>query len=80
MKAEIHPTYFPNAKVSCSCGSAFEVGSTRPDISVEICGDCHPFFTGLEKIVDTAGRVEKFKVRQSKAAATQAKPKKKKAA
>jgi len=66
MKAEIHPQYYTAAKVTCSCGNAFTVGSTMPEINVEICGDCHPFFTGQEKIIDTAGRVEKFKTRQAK--------------
>ncbi|MDP3956316.1 MAG: 50S ribosomal protein L31 [bacterium] len=73
MKADIHPTYYKEAKVTCSCGSTFTVGSTMPVISVEICGNCHPFYTGQEKIIDTAGRVEKFKVR---AAAKKEAPKK----
>lgn len=67
MKAEIHPTYFPKAKVTCACGNSFEVGSTKEKIEVEICGACHPFYTGNEKIIDTAGRVEKFKARMAKA-------------
>ncbi len=61
MKDKIHPTYHINAKASCVCGSKFAVGSTMPEIKVEICSDCHPFFTGGEKIIDTAGRVERFK-------------------
>lgn len=68
MKKEIHPTYFDEAKVSCACGNKFLVGSTMKEINVEICAMCHPFFSGNEKIVDSAGRVEKFKAR--KAAAT----------
>jgi large subunit ribosomal protein L31 len=68
MKAETHPTYFPQAKVTCVCGNAFTVGSTKEKLSVEICSACHPFYTGNEKILDAAGRVEKFKAR--KAAAT----------
>jgi large subunit ribosomal protein L31 len=67
MKKEIHPTYFPNAKVVCSCGNAFTVGATQAEIHVEICAKCHPFYTGEEKLIDTAGRVEKFKSRRAKA-------------
>jgi large subunit ribosomal protein L31 len=63
MKADIHPTYFPGAKVTCACGNAFTVGSTKENIHVEICSACHPFFTGTEKSLDVAGRVEKFKSR-----------------
>jgi large subunit ribosomal protein L31 len=69
MKKETHPTYFPNASVVCSCGNAFTVGATREKIKVEICAKCHPFYTGEEKLIDTAGRVEKFKARRSKATA-----------
>ncbi len=68
MKAEIHPKYFDKAKASCACGAQFTVGSTMETIEVEICSQCHPLFTGMEKVVDTAGRVEKFRAR--KAAAT----------
>lgn len=67
MKEGIHPAYFPNATVKCACGTTFTVGSTKEHIEVEICSACHPFFTGTEKIIDTAGRVEKFKTRQAKA-------------
>lgn len=66
MKADIHPTYHPAAKVSCSCGASFSVGSTKPKIEVEICSRCHPFYVGGSKIVDTAGRVEKFRQRLAK--------------
>ncbi len=72
MKKEIHPTFYTDAKAKCACGAQFLVGSTQKDISVEICSACHPFFTGNTKLLDTAGRVEKFKAR--KLAAT---PKKK---
>ena len=65
MKKDIHPTYHKDSKVTCSCGAAFTVGSTLPAISIEICSKCHPFFTGDEKIIDTAGRVERFKKRQA---------------
>jgi len=63
MQKEIHPTYYPEAKVTCSCGAVFTVGSTKPEIHIEICRNCHPFYTGGGKIIDTAGRVEKFKAR-----------------
>ncbi|TSD01974.1 MAG: large subunit ribosomal protein L31 [Parcubacteria group bacterium Athens0714_26] len=76
MKPDIHPEYFPKAKVRCACGAHFEAGSTRPELSVEICSSCHPFFTGKEKLIDTAGRVEKFKARKAKAVATPKKTKK----
>lgn len=66
MQKEIHPTYYPNAKVTCACGNAFTVGSTKEKIEVEICSACHPFFTGTEKILDTAGRVGRFKARVAK--------------
>lgn len=69
MKTGIHPQYFPKAKVKCACGAVFEVGSTKPELQVEICANCHPFYTGKEKLIDTAGKVEKFKARRAKAAA-----------
>lgn len=67
MKTETHPTYFADAKVACVCGRTFTVGSTQEKIEVEICSACHPFYTGVEKILDTAGRVEKFKARRAAA-------------
>ena len=61
MKADIHPKYAP-ITVTCSCGNTFETASTlNRDLSVEVCSACHPFYTGKQKIVDTAGRVEKFR-------------------
>lgn len=66
MKTNIHPKYYPNAKVKCACGNEFTVGSTIPEIKTEICSKCHPFYTGQEKIVDTKGRVERFKKRLEK--------------
>jgi large subunit ribosomal protein L31 len=60
MKAETHPTYYPNAKVTCSCGNSWITGSTRPEIRTDVCSACHPFFTGEQRIVDTAGQVERF--------------------
>jgi large subunit ribosomal protein L31 len=66
MKKNIHPQYFPNAKVRCACGNVFIVGSTKESMEVEICSKCHPFYTGKEKITDVAGRVEKFRKRLAK--------------
>jgi len=60
MKNNIHPKYYPNCKVSCVCGNTFLTGSTEPEIRVELCSVCHPFYTGKQKLVDTARRVEKF--------------------
>ena len=60
MKKDIHPKYYSKAKVKCACGNTFFVGSTKPEIETEICSQCHPFYTGEEKLIDTAGRVEKF--------------------
>jgi len=64
MKKNIHPKYYHDCKVSCACGNTFTTGSTLPEIKVEICAACHPFFTGEEKYVDTLGRVERFKQKQ----------------
>lgn len=69
MKANIHPTYYPRAKVKCACGNIFTVGATKEAMTVEICSNCHPFYTGTEKLIDVAGRVEKFRTRQEKAKA-----------
>lgn len=71
MKADIHPKYYPAAKATCACGAQMTVGSTKETIEMEICSQCHPLFTGMEKAMDTAGRVERFKAR-----ASAAKPKK----
>lgn len=60
MKASIHPNWNKEAKVSCVCGNAFTTGSTVPEIRVDICAACHPFFTGQQKFIDTQGQVEKF--------------------
>lgn len=65
MKPEIHPNYVA-AKVFCACGTTWETRSTAPEIHVEICSSCHPFYTGKQKIVDTAGKVEKFRRRYAK--------------
>jgi len=77
MKKDIHPKYYTKAKVECACGNIFEIGSTKESLNVEICYKCHPFYTGEEKLIDTAGRVEKFKERQSKARQTTSKKTKK---
>lgn len=61
MKQKIHPTYFADAKIICACGKIHNIGSTIKEIHVEICSNCHPFYTGKEKLVDTAGRVDRFK-------------------
>lgn len=66
MKKDIHPTYHKKSKVSCACGATFETGSTLPKIDVELCSKCHPFYTGKQKLVDTARRVEKFQERVAK--------------
>ena len=63
MKTDIHPQYYPDAKVTCSCGNVFTIGSTRKEMRVELCSKCHPFFTGEQRVVDTAGRVERFRRR-----------------
>ena len=63
MKEKIHPKYYPDAKVICSCGNSFTTGSTRKELKVEVCSNCHPFFTGERRMLDTAGRVERFKKR-----------------
>ena len=60
MKTNIHPTYFPEAKVVCACGETWTVGSTQEEIRVDICSACHPFFTGEQRIVDTEGQVDRF--------------------
>ncbi|PIE70620.1 MAG: 50S ribosomal protein L31 [Deltaproteobacteria bacterium] len=61
MKEGIHPAYNENVSAVCACGATYEVGSTREGIKVEICSSCHPFYTGKQKLVDTAGRIERFR-------------------
>lgn len=65
MKKDIHPKY-GKATVECSCGNKFETGSTEESIKVEICSACHPFYTGTQRLIDTAGRVEKFRAKMEK--------------
>lgn len=67
MKKSIHPKWYNDAKVRCVCGNSFTTGSTLPQIKVEICAACHPFFTGQQKFVDTQGQVEKFGKKQAQA-------------
>jgi large subunit ribosomal protein L31 len=74
MKEAIHPNYPPSA-VSCACGNTFVTRSTRGDLAVDVCAACHPFYTGTQKLVDAAGRVDRFRRRYGNtAAATPAKP------
>lgn len=77
MKANLHPQYFPQATITCACGATYTTGSVKERIDIELCAACHPFFTGKQKIVDTARRVEKFTNRASAQvdAATDAKAK-----
>jgi large subunit ribosomal protein L31 len=65
MKKDIHPKY-QETKIRCACGNVIETGSTRDNIAVEICSHCHPFFTGKQKLVDTAGRIERFRKKYAK--------------
>jgi large subunit ribosomal protein L31 len=65
MKADIHPTFHDTVTATCACGATYVVGSTTEAISVEICSACHPFYTGQDKVLDTTGRVDKFKKRMA---------------
>ncbi len=65
MKAKIHPKYM-EAKVVCACGNTFTTGSTKPELHVEVCAKCHPFFTGKQHLIDTQGRVDRFNRRYGK--------------
>ena len=67
MKAAIHPKWYEDAKVICACGNTFTTGATVPEIRVEICYNCHPFYTGQMRFVDTAGRVDSFKAKMANA-------------
>lgn len=79
MKPEIHPIY-PPARISCACGNVIETKSTRGSFTVEICSNCHPYFTGKYKLIDTAGRVERFRKKYESAPKADKKPAKKEAA
>jgi large subunit ribosomal protein L31 len=72
VKSKIHPKWFTDAKVTCACGAQFTTGSTLPKIAVEVCSNCHPLYTGQQKFLDTAGRVEKFNQRVAQAQVKQA--------
>lgn len=63
MKPDIHPKYYPEARVVCACGKTWTTGATQPEIHVDVCFNCHPFYTGEQRIVDTAGRVDRFRMR-----------------
>jgi len=77
MKNDVHPKYYPNCQVTCVCGNTFQTGSTEPEIKVELCSACHPFYTGKQKLVDTARRVEKFEAKiKAKASVPEKKGKK----
>ena len=75
MKKDLHPTYYEKANIKCACGNSIAVGSTVEKMSVEVCSNCHPFYTGKKRIVDTAGKVEKFEARLKKAKEMQQKRK-----
>lgn len=69
MKTDIHPPYHKAVTITCSCGKVWQVGSTSPAITVEVCSNCHPFYTGKSKMVDATGRVDKFQQRLAETAA-----------
>ncbi|HAU39424.1 MAG: hypothetical protein UV80_C0004G0028 [Candidatus Peregrinibacteria bacterium GW2011_GWF2_43_17] len=66
-KGNVHPEYHTDAQITCSCGAVFTTGSTKKELHTELCSHCHPFYTGQQKLVDTAGRVDKFRTRVEKA-------------
>jgi len=68
MKKDIHPKYYPEAKIICACGNVITTGSTKPEMKVEVCSACHPFYTGKKRLVDSAGRLDRFKKRFEKLA------------
>ena len=76
MKKGIHPKYYNDAKITCSCGAVFKVGSTQKELEIEICSQCHPLYTGKKKVLDTAGRVDRFKKLAEKAVEKKAEIKK----
>lgn len=65
MRKDIHPTYYPQAQIKCACGNVLIVGSTMAELNTELCSNCHPFYTGKQKLVDTARRVEKFQAKSA---------------
>ena len=70
MRAKIHPKYYTDARVICACGNTWTTGATVPEIKVDVCSACHPFFTGEQRIVDTAGQVDRFMKRPERTAGT----------
>lgn len=66
MKKDIHPQYYKEAKIICACGNTLATGSTKPEMKVEVCSACHPFYTGKKRLVDSTGRVDRFKKRLEK--------------
>lgn len=66
MKADIHPTYHSDAKVTCVCGNEFTTGSVMQELRVDICSACHPFYTGKQKLIDSEGRIERFRKKYAK--------------
>jgi large subunit ribosomal protein L31 len=79
MKKDIHPKYYSEAKIICACGNIIATGSTKPEIKVEVCSACHPFYTGKKRLVDTAGQLDRFKKRFEKSSKMKAEIEKKKA-
>jgi len=77
MKNKIQPKYYPSAQIKCVCGQEYKVGSTKEALQIEVCSNCHPFYTGQEKVLDVAGRVEKFRARREMAKSSPAKKTKK---
>jgi large subunit ribosomal protein L31 len=70
MKPKIHPKYYPNTRIICACSNTWTTGSTVPEIKVDICSACHPFYTGEQRIIDTAGQVDRFMKRLERTAET----------
>jgi large subunit ribosomal protein L31 len=79
MKKDIHPKYYPQAKIICACGNIITAGSTKPEMRVEVCSACHPFYTGKKHLIDSAGRLDRFKKRFEKTSQIKAKIAKKEA-
>lgn len=80
MKSGIHPEWYPEARVICACGNTFVTGATKPEIRTDVCSACHPFFTGEQRIVDTAGQVERFMRRLERGEAARARVQEQRAA
>ncbi len=78
MKKDIHPKYHKNATIKCACGATYKIGSTKKNMEIEICANCHPFYTGKQKYVDTAGMVKKYEDRMKKSNAKKKKQETKK--